>query len=326
MNPTIKTTPKDFFLHLGATVALYMAAVALINLVFSIINYFFPDNLAGYFYANAVAWPISMLIILVPVLYGLEFLIRRDIAKVPEKADLWIRKWRIYLTIFLTIALIGGDLITLINTYLNGEISARFVWKAIAILFVGGAIGKYYFFSLYANFKLSKLATRVNGWFGIVLVIAAIVTGFVVVGSPAKQRSIRFDNQRTSDLQNIQWQVVNYWQQKEKLPAALADLNDPLYGSLIPTDPETKAAYEYSTKGPFSFELCSTFALAYEDTQGRGEFGYGRGGSYASIDMVYPSMPGGLDNNWKHEAGRTCFARTIDPEKYPKFPVTPVAY
>lgn len=327
MNPqetTIaKTTPKDFFLHLGATVALYMAAVALINLVFSIINYFFPDNLAGYFYANSVAWPISMLIILVPVLYGLEYLIRRDITQVPEKANLWIRKWRIYLTIFLTIALIGGDLITLINTYLNGEISARFVWKVITVLLVGGAIGKYYFFSLYTNFKFSKIARTMNGWFGIVLVIAAIITGFIVVGSPTKQRNIRFDNQRTSDLQNIQWQIVNYWQQKEKLPATLADLNDPLYGNMIPTDPETKAVYEYSAKGPFSFELCSTFALAYEDTQGRGEFGRG---SYASIDIAYPSVPGGLDNNWKHEAGRSCFERTIDPEKYPKFPETPVAY
>ncbi len=325
MNPTIKTTPKDFFLHLGATVVLYMATVALINLLFSIINYFFPDTLAGYFYANSVAWPISMLIILVPVLYGLEYLIRRDIAKVPEKADLWIRKWRIYLTIFLMIALIGGDLIALINIYLNGEISSRFVWKVIAILLVGGSIGKYYFFSLHTNFKLSKLARTVNGWFGVVLVIAAVITGFIAVGSPTKQRNIRFDNQRTNDLQNIQWQVVNYWQQKGKLPATLADLNDPLYGTTIPTDPETKADYEYSAKGAFSFELCSTFALAYEDTQGRGEYGYGRGGFSSSIDMAYPSMPGGLDNNWKHEAGRTCFARTIDPEKYPK-PITPIAY
>lgn len=305
---------------MGATAALYLSAIALINLLFSIINYFFPDSLAGYFFANSIAWPISMLIILVPVLYGLEYLIGRDIAKMPEKADLWIRKWRIYLTVFLTIALIGGDLITLINTYLNGEISARFAYKVIAVLLVGGLVGKYYFFSLYTNFKVSKTVVKFNTWLGVALVVAAIITGFIVVGSPTKQRNIRFDNQRMSDLQNIQWQVVNYWQQKEKLPTALSDLNDPLYGNIVPTDPETKAAYEYSMKGPLSFEICSTFALAYEDMKGRGEFGYGRGGSYASIDMAYPSMPGGLDNNWKHEAGRTCFERTIDPEKYPSFP------
>jgi uncharacterized membrane protein len=112
-----KTTPKDFFLHLGATVALYVAVGALINLWFTVINYYFPDALAGYFYGNAVAWPISMLIVLVPIFYVLEWLIARDAAKTPEKNDLWIRRWRMYLTLFLVVILIGGDLITLINTF-----------------------------------------------------------------------------------------------------------------------------------------------------------------------------------------------------------------
>jgi hypothetical protein len=34
-------------------------------------------------------------------------------------------------------------------------------------------------------------------------------------------------------------------------------------------------------------------------------------GSYEAI------MPYAVDS-WKHDAGRTCFTRTIDPEKYPK--------
>src|SRR3989344_3022636 len=122
MSMNTKTTPKDFFLHLGATVALYVAAGALINLSFSVINYFLPDALAGYFYANTVAWPISMLIVLVPILYAIEWFIIKDMARMPEKKDLWIRRWRIYLTIFLAVVLVGGDLIVLINTYLNGEI------------------------------------------------------------------------------------------------------------------------------------------------------------------------------------------------------------
>jgi hypothetical protein len=315
MNPTIKTTPKDFFLHLGATGALYLAAIALINLSFSIINYFFPDNLAGYFYAGSIAWPISILVILVPTLYVLECLINKDIEKSPEKSELTIRKWRIYITLFLTAILIAGDLITLINTYLSGEITARFIYKALLVLVVGGLIGKYYFYSLYTNFKFSRFVTKFNAWFGLALVIAAVVTGFIVVGSPAKQRSIKYDNQRISDLQTIQWQIINNWQQKGVLPVALNDLNDPLYGTIVPVDPETKAEYEYSVKSDLVFELCGTFDLAYEDTRGRGEFGYGKGGYL--MDVAYPSF-GGVDTNWKHEAGRACFERTIDPEKFPR--------
>jgi hypothetical protein len=38
------------------------------------------------------------------------------------------------------------------------------------------------------------------------------------MGSPNSQRLFRLDQKRIVDLQNIQYQVINYWQQKEKLP------------------------------------------------------------------------------------------------------------
>jgi len=311
-----KTTPRDFFLHLGATVALYVAAGALINLSFSVINYFRPDALAGYFYGNSVAWPISMLIVLVPILYILEWLINRDISQIPEKADLWIRKWRSYLTVFLAIVLVGGDLIALINVYLNGEITSRFVYKIIVVLLVGGAIGKYYFFSIFNTHKWAKASRRFNAWFGIVLVLAAIITGFIAFGSPTKQRAIRFDNQRISDLNNIQWQIINYWQQKGKVPTALADVADPLSGFVLPTDPEDGSAYEYSQGTTTrSFQLCTTFSEVTQDNKGRGSSNGGIIG-YPRYDTSMP-YPGGVEDNWSHLAGRTCFSRTIDPDRYP---------
>jgi hypothetical protein len=265
--------------------------------------------LAGYFYGNSVALPISILVVLVPVLYVLGWVIRKDMLISPEKKDMWIRRWRIDITLFLTAAILIGDLITIINTYLNGEISIRFFYKFLVILVVLGIIFAYYLLErLDKNAKVRSLLSYV----GIVLVLAAIVGGFITVGSPTKQRNLRFDNQRTSDLQTIQWQIVNYWQQKEKLPATLAELKDPISGVIIPKDPETDVDYEYVAKGTNTFELCSTFALKSEDNKGRGEFGYG-GGVYR--DMAYPSSIG--DDNWTHEAGKVCFDRTIDPEKYP---------
>lgn len=327
----MKTTPKDFFLHLGAAVALYVAAGSLINLWFSVINYFRPDALAGYFYGNSVAWPISMLVVLIPTLYVLEWLIGRDLAKMPEKTDLWIRRWRIYLTIFLAAILMVGDLIALINVYLNGEITSRFIYKIIVILLIAGAIGKYYFFSLYPDLKWSKLARRINPWFGIVFVLVAIIMGFVAVGSPATQRAMRFDSQRMNDLSSIQSQIVSYWQQKEALPQELADLHDSLSWFTVPTDPETKAEYEYVNKNvsgansaskDISFELCAVFSRPSRDDKGRGEYGYYGGGmvSYPAYDMSYPIIDA---DNWKHDIGRTCFERTIDPDKYS--PIKPMS-
>ena len=300
-----KTTPKDFFLHLGATIALYIAAGALINLCFSIIDHSFPDALAGYFSASSIAWPISILVILVPILYVLEWLIDRDIVRMPEKKDVWIRRWRIYLTLFLTVALIGGDLIALINTYLNGEITARFIWKVVAILLVAGVIGKYYFFSMYENWKHAKLFRKGNAWFGIILVIAAIVGGFLIVGSPATQRALRFDEQRVTDLQNIQWQVVSYWQQQGKLPQALSDLSDSISGYSAAVDPETDEPYAYADKGMtnmkttqtgYVFSLCATFDRPSQDAA---------------------NYTGDPNDSWTHAAGNVCFDRTVDPTRYP---------
>ncbi len=313
MNP-IKTTPKDFFLHLGATIALYIGVGTLINLSFTIINFYFPDSLAGYFFGNSVAWPISMLIVLIPILYVLEWLIVRGYTTDPDKKNLWIRKWRIYLTLFLTGALLAGDLIALINTYLSGEISTRFIFKIVIVLLISGAVFKYYFFSINENMKWARYAKKVVPYFGIALVLVAIIIGFIAVGSPSKQRNLRFDNQRVSDLQTIQYQIVNYWQQKGKLPMTLASTSDSISGFIIPTDPESKNVYGYSVKNTTTFEVCSTFSLPYQDTQGKGS--YGSISVPYAVDMAYPSY--GLDGNWKHDAGLVCFERIIDPEKYPK--------
>jgi hypothetical protein len=314
----IKTTPKDFFLNLGATIALYVAVGALINLLFSIINYYFPDQLAGYFYGNVVATPISMLVVLIPILYVIEYLIKKDIQITPQKADLWVRRWRIYLTLFLTGIVLAGDLIALINTYLNGEISSRFVYKFLAILVVIGIVFAYY---LLERINIRQNVKTILAYAGIVVIVAAIVIGFITVGSPTKQRSMRFDMERINDLQNLQWQILSYWQQKEGLPTSLDVLKDPLSGTIVPNDPKTDEPYEYRVKGPLTFELCANFDLKYEDTKGRGESGYGRGGYFPmpmAYDMSYPYM--GENENWKHEAGRTCFERTIDPEKYDNTP------
>lgn len=313
MNTT--TTPKDFFLHLGATVALYAVAISLINLLFAVINYLVPDALASYFYAPSVAWPISMLIVLVPVLYLLEWAIARGIRIVPEKASLFIRRWRIYLTLFLAGATIIGDVIALINTYLSGEITMRFVWKILAILVVCGIIFAYYLLQRTDTDQKKTKVSMILAWAGIVVSLVAIITGFIVVGSPGTQRALRFDEQRVNDLTNIQWNILNYWEKTGKLPVAITELNDPVSGIVLPTDPQTKTAYEYSVKGVNGFELCATFSLPSRDMTGRGA--YDNGYSVAK-PASYPLL--GTDDLWVHEKGKKCFERNIDPAKHPLLP------
>lgn len=140
----------------------------------------------------------------------------------------------------------------------------------------------------------------------ILVVAASIVAGFFIVGSPQTERLRKLDDRRISDLQNIQSQIVNFWQKKERLPAGSDELKDDVSGWIAPVDPETKAQYEYiiDEEKELSFWLCADFLL-----EGGAEFG----NDYYSITPF-----GGYGaENWDHPRGRNCFYRTIDPELYP---------
>ena len=230
-------------------------------------------------------------------------LIRRDINREPEKSRLWVRRWALMLTLFVAGATIAVDLITLINTFLGGELTTRFLLKVAVVLLVaaGG------FMHFYADLKGYWLAhqdyAKRVGYAVAVLAILSVVAGFFIIGSPSAIRLMRIDDQKESDLLNLQYQIVNYYQIKRSLPQQLADVEDPLSGYMLPADPQTGEAYEYRRLGSLSFELCAVFNR--EDA--------------TNPNIPRPVMSGVENESWKHGIGRTCFARTIDPERYPPF-------
>lgn len=145
-------------------------------------------------------------------------------------------------------------------------------------------------------------------WSIISIVAVAIITGFFIVGSPQEERLRRFDERRVQDLQMIQGEIVNYWQNKKKLPLALTDLRDDIRGVAIPEDPVTKLSYEYNTVNSLTFSLCAIFARSNNIS------------SYRSISPPSPYVVPmkSFEDVWTHHVGHVCFERTIDPEIYKK--------
>jgi len=306
-----KVTPKDFFLWAGAMVALYGSVVSFITLVFSYINYAFPDELAYYSdpFSGGMRFQMATLIVLVPVTLLLMRLIRKDIAANHEKADLWVRRWALFLTVFIAGAAVIGDLVTLINYFLGGEITMRFVLKVIVLLLVAGGVFLHFLADLRGYWNKEPQRARMVGWAAGVLVLITIIAGFFIMGTPGQVRLYRFDSQKVSDLQNIQWQVVNYWQQKEELPGNLEQLADPISGAIIPKDPQSGADYSYKVTGSLNFRLCATFNTDSKESERQ-----------ASIARPVSYYGGEMEGeNWQHGAGEVCFDRTIDPERYPPY-------
>lgn len=312
---THKVTPKDFFLWAGAMVALYGSVISFITLLFAYINHAFPDALSGdmyYYYdpySGAIRFAMASLIVLVPLTIVLLQLIRRDIVRDSGKADLWIRRWALFLTLFIAGATMAIDLITLINYFLGGEITTRFVLKVAVVLLVASAVFMHFLADLWGFWNRFPGRARMVGIATAVLVIATIISGFFIIGSPTSVRMQRFDSQKVSDLQGIQWQIINYYQTKGVLPADLAQVADPISGNYIPKDPQSSSDYVYRVKtAPYTFELCATFN---KDSVAN---------PTGSMARPAPASIDGEGENWAHGVGETCYERTIDPERYPVYP------
>lgn len=324
-----KVTPYFFFITLGTLIALITSVSAFLNLVFETLNHVFPDvltdsYLSGYYsYSfDAVRNALSLLIIVFPIYLILEHLWRKaseaGLSGFPET----LRKWALYLILFLTSVTVIADLVTLVRYFVSGEITTRFILKVAVVLIVAGMVGWYYVR------RLKK--PKADGWDkwvmikSVVLVLATIVWAFTVIGGPGSQRTLRLDQKRLEDLQSIQWQVISYWQQTETLPTELSAIGTPLSGYKTPSDPEFEKGrvYEYRIVDAKTntFELCATFTAPLP----KGWVSNGGGGAYPVRDSATSSVapfPGSVGNDlWEHEVGRTCFARTIDPVFYPPFP------
>lgn len=312
-----KVTPKDFVLWFGAMASLYAGVVAFITLVFEYINKAFPNPVSGSYYvdpySSSISYETAALIVLTPVFLILMRLIRRDIAADPSRNDIWVRRWALFLTLFLAGATIVVDLIVLLNTYLQGEdLTIGFLLKVLTVLLVVGLGFMHFMADLWGYWEREPARARMVNWATGVLVLATIIAGFFIIGTPQQMRAQKQDAIRVQDLQNLQWQIVNYWQQKESLPASLDALRDPISNSIIPSDPATGAPYTYKRNSPLDFSLCATFAME------GGTIGYQSRPISTSVEAPVPAGKG-TEDNWQHASGEVCFDRTIDPERYPPY-------
>jgi hypothetical protein len=333
MEPTTVPTdgkmhPGYFFLSLGVLISLITSVVSFLNLVFATLEKKFPDVLnATYQYGytsysyDAMRGALATLIIAFPVFVAVSYVWKKSTNAGLGRTDEIIRKWMVYLVLFLSTVVVAVDLVTLVRYFVSGEVTTRFMLKVLVVLVVAGMVGIYYLLEIRAK-DLHTRAGLVFGIFASVLVLGSVVWSFMVMGSPATQRAYRLDERRVSDLQSIQWQVINYWQQKQKLPKDLSDLANPISGYSLPVDPEFDAgvAYEYNTTGKMAFELCATFSKpmpkGWQENSGT-VMPMPMAANEAAVSTMARPAYGGVNESWDHDAGRTCFTRTIDPDMYP---------
>lgn len=331
METTMKNsrlTPRFFFISLGVIVTLITSVSSFLVLFFEALNNKFPDVINsvyqyGYYSYNfeSIRGSLATIIIFFPTFIYLSYLWIKESRSDIGRINMVLRKWMIYFILFLATLLVIIDLVTLVNYFISGEITIRFILKVIGVLIVGGLVDLFYsskMKNINFNSDKSKKLELLYCLISVLFVLGLITWSFAIMGSPVKQRAWRLDGTRVSDLQNIQGQIISYWQQKEKLPESLSELSNPISNYYLPIDPESNQGrlYEYKITDKLSFELCATFTLA--TPVGPTNQAYNRVPAIpvATTDVTKP-VSSDLNDSWYHGTGRTCFSRTIDKDIYP---------
>ena len=133
----------------------------------------------------------------------------------------------------------------------------------------------------------------------ILAVVAGIIGGLVISGSPSKERLRTLDRRRSDQISQLSNAIDSFYNNKGYLPGTVDTLqsDQATYGYLNEAllDPVTRLPYEYHITSSSTFELCGTFDTDTSEPQSR-------------VDLE-PSNPQ-MYSAW-HPAGRACFPHTV---------------
>ena len=281
---------REAFMYLLLFTTLYVSAYNLGAIAFHYIERVFPDP-AETTYADytrqAVRWALASLLVASPLFLYMSWIVERSVRRDPGKRRSNVRRWLMYLTIFVAAAVLIGDFITLVYNALGGELTIRFGLKVLTIALVAGTVFAYYLSDL--RLEDTKSIPEDRRWKPsiaaacVVSIASAAVAGLVMIGSPSEERLRRIDLRRVRDLQDIEEAASVYFGRHKRLPASLAELSSEAGMAFAIHDPSL-LAYELRITGDRTYEICARFD--------RESSGTGRYGATAF---------------WSHGRGRQCF-------------------
>lgn len=298
--PRAYVSARATFTHLLLFSSLYICIWAFLSLIFSLIDRFLPDPLvegwADYSTTSGrvatIRTAISVLVVFF-TLFAFMFRLTNRNRVDPDLRSSTVRRWFVYLTLFVAAVTIAGCVATLVYVFLSGELSSRFLLKILTDAIVAGGILAYFLQDVRQDqdeqVSGGAMSRASLGFLtaSSVLVVAAVALGVFVTPLPSNARLIAHDEKRIEDLAAIARAILGYQRANGRLPSSLREL--PEAASLELSDRATGTAYGYIVDENRKFHLCSDFATV--STEAR---------------RMYKSPPEA--SGWRHQSGHVCFA------------------
>jgi len=282
------TAAKDAFFYLLIFSTLATWTIGLGALAFSLIDHWLVDPLFSTPYYRgddmySAAASMASIFVAFPIYLLVSRAVLRDEGVHPEKLNSPVRKWLTYMALVIAACVFIGDLIAALTYLLRGEMTSRFLAKAFVVLVISGGVFFYYFGGLRRSEAEAQSKKGRDTWMAglsALVVTGMVILGFVYIGAPRTQRTLRADGKRVQDLFQLTMKINGRWNKDHKLPEHLDEFADAALA-----DPVTREAYEYHVKEGSRYELCATFELASRENN----------------LTKRPEM-------WAHPAGRHCFS------------------
>ena len=288
---------KFTFLYVLSLVAVVFVAISTGMIIFQIINKSIVDIISQYsgqYTAESLRFGISALLISAPIFYITTRQIHRSLFTGDLKKDSNIRKWLSYLVLLVSSVVAIVWLIITLNNFLNGELTIKFILKAITAIGISAIIFSFYLYDIkrVITVGVKNKVIKTYFWISLVLIGLTFISGLLFVESPREARNVRIDGIILNNFTQIENGINNYYNEYRQLPETLDALNRDIFledQSLY--DPETKELIEYKKTGDTKYEICATFRTASNDTEQLRSF------------KPYSAM--------EHEAGHQCLERQV---------------
>jgi Domain of unknown function (DUF5671) len=137
----------DAFLYLLNFITLGFWSVALGQIFVTLISHAFPDAANPYyrtFALNQIAWQLATIIIAFPCFLIIARLIGRELQRRTDAVDSGVRAWLTYIALVIAGLVTLGDGIWVVATFLNGELTARFILDSLVVIGLSSGIFAYY--------------------------------------------------------------------------------------------------------------------------------------------------------------------------------------
>lgn len=297
----MEQTPRNIVLQVGSLIALYLSVSFLLTLIFGLINLAFPIASDSYWETEGAREGIRLGIAMVVVFFPTYLVLTRLVNRYRRHENglyQTITRWLVYFSLLVGGLVMLSTMVTVIYTFLNGDITTRFFLKAGAVFAITGLAFYYYLLDLRSYWLKNEVKSIIYGSLVGLIVLVLLVLGFMNIETPTEVREMRIDDLQLNDLRNIQWQIEYYLKNNGDLPKTLTAAYDA--NEMIPTAPEGREDYSYEvTDG--GFNLCATFSQDYFDPYGVGQ----------ARSIAEPETRIKNSEYWSYKEGRYCFERMV---------------